>query len=165
MKPHWYVPYILAAAIIAAYELVFKPLQGARIAPSESLLMKNDVEIGSKIDLPRRDVHGREIPPGERLLIVYAGMCSQCTQSATSNVRLTGKVLKNKVVVYLASKKQVIEQVGAPLLGVYFVADPEGDFAYEVLGARSAPRFNIVERSVIVDVWKNLSQTPTEWLK
>jgi hypothetical protein len=158
----WILPWLGAIAVLAG-GLTFGPLIRGHSVEVRHDPTANDAPIGTRIELPASDVHGRAIDPLALTLLVYAGTCSSCSNSGIGPEQLKSAEFPQVLIVQIASSKQLLELYPAPRENVRMIADPEGRIVQQ-LGAVSSPRFYILESGRIREVWKQLNVLPEEWM-
>lgn len=158
----WVLPWLAAGAALAiGFGLVPQLRQQIAFVPPSPF--ENDAPEGTAVELPARDLHGQPIDPTCRTLLVYAGACSSCPNSAVSPERLRNTPFPQVVLLYFASDRQLVELYPRVRENVKLVAAAEGKII-ERLGATSPPRFYVLENGRLTKIWQSASELPEEWM-
>lgn len=157
------LPWVAGIAILAVVLGMGSNIrQRASFSQTQSLIQA-DAAVGTKIELPRADAFSNVVSQRARTLLVYAGSCSGCTVNALDPARLEDAPYDQVVLVYWGSNGQVLSDFKHAIPKLRIVADPTGAIPLK-LGAVSAPRFYVLEKGVLVDIWKDPLAWPKPWL-
>lgn len=155
-------PWILGATILCV-GFAFGPILRSGGSPPRIDWTESDVRLGSKINLPQKDVFGRRIDVNSRTLVVFAGSCSGCSLNAIPPRKLYPAKFDQILLLYNSSDRQLRDVFPQPDSRVMMLADSENRLV-GALGAQSSPRFYIIEDGRVQDIWKDVTTWPKEWI-
>lgn len=128
-------------------------------APVSTLkIMSPTLSALSDLHLSGKDVHDRKIPLGGRVLLIYGGDCSSCSLRQIDYAKLPYSGFDAVVVVYGASKEDVLQQF--PASGKAFILSDLTEAASSELAAQWPGRWYKFEQGILTSWQKEQTESP-----
>lgn len=155
----WTLVGVIAALFFTIGPLIKEAITVGQLTSPTS----NDARVGTKVLLPSRDYVGRSVDPNQRTLLVFGGSCTGCSLNSVKPADVEKAPFEQIVFVYVGSEKQLVAQFGSKPNRALIIAD-KFDSIGESLGAKTAPRFYVLEGGELKDIWKDTDSKPEKWL-
>lgn len=116
------------------------------------------VKTFADLQLPQFDIHEREIPTNGRVLLIYGGNCPLCSLRQIDYTKLPYPDFDAVIVVYSASKKDVLQQF--PTQGEAFILSDLTEEASSELTAQWPGRWYKFEQGILTSWQKEQTEAP-----